>query len=58
LFFFIGIISFEISIAPSAVLPAWLSCPLSAAFSGSSSQGHGRVFHADGHAVFKDQRWI
>ena len=39
-----------------AVLPAWLSCPLSAAFSGSPSQGHRRVSHADGHAVFKVQR--
>jgi hypothetical protein len=39
-----------------AVLPAWLSCPLPAAFSGSPSQGHRRVFHADGHTVFKVQR--
>ena len=36
-----------------AVLPAWLSSPLSAAFSGSPSQGHRRVSHADGHAVVK-----
>ena len=39
-----------------AVLPAWLSCPLPAAFSGSPSGGHRRVSHADGHAVFKVQR--
>ena len=39
-----------------AVLPAWLSSPLSAAFSGSPSQGHRRVSHADGHVVFKVQR--
>ena len=39
-----------------AVLPAWLSCPLPAAFSGSPLRGHGRVSHADGHAVFKVQR--
>ena len=39
-----------------AVLPAWISCPLPAAFFGSPSQGHRRVSHADGHAVFKVQR--
>ena len=39
-----------------AILPAWLSCPLPAAFSGSPSQGHRLVSHADGHAVFKVQR--
>ena len=39
-----------------AVLPAWLSCPLPAAFSGSPSQGHRRVSHADGHVVFKVQQ--
>ena len=39
-----------------AVLPAWISCPLPAAFSGSPSQGHRRVFHADGHTVFKVQQ--
>ena len=36
-----------------AVLPAWLSCPLPAAFSGSPLRGHRHVFNADGHAVFK-----
>ncbi len=30
--------------------------PLPAAFSGSPSQGHRRVSHADGHAVFKVHR--
>ena len=39
-----------------AVLPAWISCPLPAAFSGSPLRGHRRVSHADGHAVFKVQR--
>ena len=39
-----------------AVLPAWISCPLPAAFSGSPLRGHRRVFHADGHAVFKVQQ--
>ena len=39
-----------------AVLPAWISCPLPAAFSGSPSQGHRRVSHADGYAVFKVQQ--
>ncbi|MCQ4887927.1 hypothetical protein NE589_12690 [Faecalibacterium prausnitzii] len=38
-----------------AVLPAWLSSPLSAAFSGSPSQGHRRVSHADGLSIFKVQ---
>ena len=41
-----------------AVLPAWLSCPLPAAFSGSPLRGHRRVFHADGHAVFKVRCWF
>ncbi len=39
-----------------AVLPAWISCPLPAAFSGSPLRGHRRVSHADGHAVFKVQQ--
>ena len=39
-----------------AVLPAWLSCPLPAAFSSSPLRGHRRVSHADGHAVFKVQQ--
>jgi len=39
-----------------AVLPAWISCPLPAAFSGSHLRGHRRVSHADGHAVFKVQQ--
>ena len=39
-----------------AVLPAWISCPLPAAFSSSPLRGHRRVSHADGHAVFKVQR--
>ena len=41
-----------------AVLPAWLSCPLPAAFSGSPLRGHRRVVHADGHAVFKVRCWF
>jgi len=41
-----------------AVLPAWISCPLPAAFSGSPLRGHRRVSHADGHAVFKVRCWI
>ena len=41
-----------------AVLPAWLSCPLPAAFSGSPLRGHRHVFHADGHAVFKVRCWF
>ena len=41
-----------------AVLPAWLSYPLPAAFSGSPLRGHRRVFHADGHAVFKVRCWF
>ena len=41
-----------------AVLPAWISCPLPAAFSGSPLRGHRRVFHADGHAVFKVRCWF
>ena len=41
-----------------AVLPAWISCPLPAAFSGSLLRGHRRVSHADGHAVFKVQFWF
>ena len=41
-----------------AVLPAWLSCPLPAALSGSPLRGHRRVFHADGHAVFKVRCWF
>ena len=41
-----------------AVLSAWLSCPLPAAFSGSPSQGLRRVSHADGHAVVKVRCWI
>ena len=41
-----------------AVLPAWLSCPLPAAFSGSPLRGHRRVSHADGHAVFKVRCWF
>ena len=36
-----------------AVLPAWISCSLPAAFSGSPSQGHRRVSHPDGYAVVK-----
>ena len=36
-----------------AVLPAWLSCPLPAAFPGSPLRGHGRVSHADGLSFFK-----
>ena len=39
-----------------AVLPAWISCPLPAAFSSSPLRGHRRVSHADGHAVFKVQQ--
>ena len=35
---------------------AWFSCPLPATFSGSPSQDHRRVSHADGHAVVKVQR--
>ena len=41
-----------------AVLPAWLSSPLSATFSGSPLRGHRRVSHADGHAVFKVRYWF
>ena len=41
-----------------AVLPAWISCPLPAAFSGSPLRGHRRVSHADGHAVFKVRCWF
>ena len=41
-----------------AVLPAWLSCPLPAALSGSPLRGHRRVFHADGHAFFKVRCWF
>ena len=41
-----------------AVLPAWISCPLPAAFSGSPLWGHRRVSHADGHAVFKVRFWF
>ena len=41
-----------------AALPAWLSSPLSAAFSGSLLRGHRRVSHADGHAVFKVRCWF
>ena len=41
-----------------AVLPAWISCPLPAAFSGSLLRGHRRVSHADGHAVFKVRCWF
>ena len=41
-----------------AVLPAWISGPLPAAFSGSPSQGLRRVSHADGHAVVKVRCWI
>ena len=41
-----------------AVLPAWLSCPLPAAFSGSPLRGHRRVSHADGLSVFKVRCWI
>ena len=50
---YIGKISFQKSIGTSAVLPAWLSYPLSAAFSGSLLRGHRRVSHADGHSVLK-----
>ena len=32
--------------------------PLPAAFSGSPLRGHRRVFHADGHAVFKVRCWF
>ena len=39
------------------VLPEWCSGPLPAAFSGSPSQDHRRVSHADGHAVFKVRGW-
>ena len=39
-----------------AVLPAWLSSPLSAAFSGSPLRGHRRVSHADGRSVVKVHR--
>jgi len=53
LFFFMGKISFQKFIGSSAVIPAWISCPLPAAFSGSPCQGHGRVSHADGHSVLK-----
>jgi len=48
-----GKISFQKFIGSSAVIPAWISCPLPAAFSGSPCQGHGRVSHADGHSVLK-----
>ena len=41
-----------------AVLPAWISCPLPAAFPGSPLRGHRRVSHADGHAVFKVRCWF
>ena len=41
-----------------AVLPAWLSYPLSAAFPGSPLRGHGRVSHADGLSVFKVRCWF
>ena len=41
-----------------AVLPAWISCPLPAAFSGFPLRGHRRVSHADGHAVFKVRCWF
>jgi len=40
-----------------AVLPAWLSSLLPAAFSGSPLQGHGRVSHADGLSVVKVRCW-
>ena len=39
-----------------AVLPAWISCPLPAAFSGSPLRGHRRVSHADGRSVVKVHR--
>ena len=41
-----------------AVLPAWLSCPLPAAFPGSPLRGHGRVSHADGLSFFKVHCWF
>ncbi len=41
-----------------AVLPAWFSCPLSAAFSGSPLRGRRRVSHADGLSVFKVRCWF
>ena len=41
-----------------AVLPAWLSGPLSAAFSGSPLRGYRRVSHADGLSVFKVRCWF
>ena len=41
-----------------AVLPAWLSCPLPAAFSSSPLRGHCRVSHADGLSVFKVRCWF
>ena len=44
--------------AGCAVLPAWISCPLPAAFSGSPLRGHGRVSHADGLSVFKVRCWF
>lgn len=51
----IGKISFQKFIGSSAVIPAWISCPLPAAFSGSLLRDHRRVFHADGHLVLKVQ---
>lgn len=46
--------NWEINVLPFSLhgFPA----PLPAAFSGSPSQGHRRVSHADGHVVFKVQR--